>query len=137
MAWERRASAPGRRYYYQAQWIPGDRSTGRKGTVRKSYCPAAIAQQMATLDTQLTQERAIAAQVRRQERQDAERERDAEAAHYFGHLDVLDAACDVLVRQALEAAGYHQHKGEWRKQRNAGGPHGEAGAGHEGVGTGV
>ena len=45
---------------------------------------------------------------------EAERERlDALEAP----LAALNTACRDLTRRSLEAAGYHQHKGQWRKRR--------------------
>ena len=47
-------------------------------------------------------------------------ERD-ELSALDAELAVLDVLADAALRQALEAAGYHQHKrGEWRKKRNDG-----------------
>ena len=34
-------------------------------------------------------------------------------------LRQLDAICNEEMRKAYEAAGYHYHKGEWRKRRSA------------------
>jgi hypothetical protein len=57
------------------------------------------------------------------------RRREEEAAHYreererleaiVGPVLELDEAAAVLVQAELVAAGYHRHKGEWRRERNA------------------
>lgn len=57
-----------------------------------------------------------------QERRQAEREAMAAAraaqAAIDGPLDAAAAELRALVGEALRGAGYHQHKGTWRKRRD-------------------
>jgi hypothetical protein len=52
---------------------------------------------------------------REAERQEAREERDALKA-LEGQVDALGELADLLACGALLAAGFHQHKGEWRKR---------------------
>lgn len=54
---------------------------------------------------------------RREERKAQAAERQAQAA-IDRELDAAGAELRGLVREVLRAAGYHQHKGTWRKRRN-------------------
>jgi len=47
------------------------------------------------------------------------RERVARREALAEPLEELDELAGVLVRAALVAGGYHRHKGEWRKRRDA------------------
>ena len=103
MAWETRN---GNRYYY--------RKRREGGRVVSQYVGAGeLATAFAYLeDTSSKQRRAL-----------AKREAalfEAECQHWRGVETLardLDAAVRTLVREALTAAGYHQHKGQWRKRR--------------------
>jgi hypothetical protein len=56
--------------------------------------------------------RAVRERRRRDERAELERAREISEAGAE-----LDAAAKVLARAVLVAAGYHDHKGEWRRRR--------------------
>src|SRR4051812_4830368 len=43
----------------------------------------------------------------------------AEAREFETELLVFDALCNAIARDEQEAAGYHQHRGQWRKRRIA------------------
>jgi len=65
----------------------------------------------------------LAAQLDELEREQRQLDRAEELARR-GEMDALDSPlesfCDLtdsLVREALRAAGFHQHKGHWRKRR--------------------
>lgn len=67
---------------------------------------------------------ALLAQMDANDRRDAEIEREqreaAQARHAAidGQIEALCADTDRMVREVLEAAGYHQHdRGQWRKRR--------------------
>lgn len=102
MAWERRKH---RWYYYEKQRIGGS-------VVSTYYGTGLLAEYTAVLSeierTKHADERAAAARAR-QEQQRREREADTLAAH-----------CHDLAHLALLAAGFHQHKGTWRKRRAQG-----------------
>ncbi len=102
MAWEERN---GNRYYYQTE-------RDEDGTVRKRYIGAGeIAELIAHSDE--TRRRA---RKERRERQRAELERlqTADAA-----VEEFCKAVDTITRAALVAAGYRNHRGEWRLRRAA------------------
>ena len=94
----------GRVYYYKS------RRDGEK--VRKVYVGAGdFAQVAAKLDE--------AERLRRKEEAaywKAEREHLERSAAF---LQELTEAAEVLVRAHLLASGFHQHKGQWRRQRGA------------------
>lgn len=56
------------------------------------------------------------------ERREAERQKvcaiKGNLADIDLHLDVFCSQVDRLLSDSLLAAGYHQHKGQWRKKRN-------------------
>ena len=103
MAWEERR---GRRFYYQSE-------RGEDGRVKKRYIGTGeIAEAIAHADET---RRRVREERRAQEREQLER-MEALAAPVLE----IDAAADILARAHLVAAGYHQHKGEWRRGRNTG-----------------
>jgi hypothetical protein len=107
MAWETRRR--GGRYYTRSRKVRGR-------VVREYVGTGQIAELCAQLDAMEREERDSEAELQRA----AWRERNAHYAALFGPLDMLDAACDALVCQELEAAGYHQHhRGEWRRRRGS------------------
>jgi hypothetical protein len=89
-------------YYYQAR-PEGDR-------VVKEYVPAAIGKYAAILDEESREKREAdraalkAAQSKRDEVETA--------------LAELDSLADAAFAGAFLAAGYHDHKGQWRKRRH-------------------
>jgi hypothetical protein len=98
MGWERRGN---RQHFYTAR-----REGGR---VVKEYVPVAVAP--------------LAAQLAAEQRAERDAERAA-AARARADLDDLAAALDPVVeladlahRAAMLAAGYHDHKGQWRRRR--------------------
>lgn len=98
MGWERRGD---KLYYYQTE-----RENGR---VKKRYVGTGeIAETVAHVDE--TRRR-----VREQRRQRGLEE--LERMEALGDpLLKLEEATDVLARAHLVAAGYHRHKGEWRRE---------------------
>ena len=105
MAWERRG---GGLYYY--------RSERENGRVRKRYVGRGeVAELVAHADET---RRAVRERRRREERAELGRARElSEAGAELGAE--LDAAAEALARAEMVAAGYHNHKGEWRRRRNA------------------
>jgi hypothetical protein len=102
MAWEARAR--GGRYYYQ--------SLREAGEVRKKYIGAGeIAELIASADAT---RRRVRERRREEGREELERMRDLVAPALE-----LDEDVDALVRAHLAAAGFHLHRGEWRRGRNA------------------
>ncbi|MBN9520692.1 hypothetical protein J0H58_19605 [bacterium] len=98
MGWEQRGN---RRHYYTARRVGG--------RVVKEYVPDAVAPLAAQLAAEQRAER------------DAERAAIAQARAELDALaDVvapLDELAGLLHRAAMIAAGYHKHKGQWRKRR--------------------
>jgi hypothetical protein len=106
MGWEARG---GRKYFYRTVRVPG-------GFARVYYGRGAQAM-LASLEQGYQRAlRQAAARARR--RAD---ERQAAAARAARPLDELAA---LLVRATLVAAGYHQHRRHWRKNRHARDDHG-------------
>jgi hypothetical protein len=100
VAWEVRGNA--HRYYYRTQRLAD-------GRVKKSYVGPGSAGELA----------AAADQVKRAERDLAiQRHRDLIqlVARMTEPLTDLCRDCDVVTEAALLAAGYHRHRGEWRKR---------------------
>ena len=98
MGWERRGN---REHFYTAR-----REGGR---VVKEYVPVAVAPFAAQLADEQRAERAG-------ERDAAARAR-AELDALAATLDPLDELAALAHRAAMLAAGYHNHKGQWRKRR--------------------
>lgn len=105
MAWETRKA--GGRYYTRSRRVGG--------RVRREYVPLSIASIVAQMDEEERLEREERAMERRREREAME---DA-ARNLFAPLDALDALCRVKVAEALSAAGYYEHKREWRRRGHA------------------
>jgi hypothetical protein len=101
MAFESRKG--GRQYYYRAQ-------RAADGRVVKQYLGGGpAAQAAAKADSQ-----------RRQELQEARAASHAALDELVGVAAPLDEhgrMCDMLVKAELLLAGYHEHKGRWRKRR--------------------
>jgi hypothetical protein len=101
VAWERRGD---NLYYYQAE--------REDGQVRKKYLGAGeIAELVAHADETIRRTK-----TERRERERAELE---EARCLASAADELHGAVEVLAHAELVAAGYHRHKGEWRRRRDA------------------
>jgi hypothetical protein len=102
MAWERRG---GQAYYY--------RSVRDGGRVKKEYLGAGeFAEALARSDEAIRRARQM-----ERERGRAEAERLRELAAPVLRLD--EAADELLRAEELVAAGFHRHKGVWRRGRNA------------------
>jgi hypothetical protein len=101
MAWERRGS---NLYYYQSQRV--------NGRVRKKYVGAGeLAQTIAHADETIRQSRAAQSERARVELE--------EARTIASAGEELCEAADILAVAQLVAAGYHRHKGQWRRRRRA------------------
>ncbi len=102
MAWEARGA---RKYYYQSRRT-------RDGRVRKLYRGhGALAELTASLDAAAQAERKAAAEAWKEQKR---REEAVEAA-----LKDFCCECGIFVQAALMAAGYHEHRGQWRRQRGS------------------
>jgi hypothetical protein len=97
----------GRLYLYKKVW--------KNGTCRSEYAGPA-ASPITQLDAQLDK---LSRTRRELARMDAEDERDrwAKLASPPPLLLELEATARIAVAEALTAAGYHEHKRVWRKQR--------------------
>ena len=101
MAWERRGDGL---YYY--------RSVRDRGRVRKEYVGRGeIAEVIAHADEAIRKSREARAE---RDRRDLERAQGLATC-----ADGLDEAAEILARAEMVAAGYHRHKGEWRRRRDA------------------
>jgi hypothetical protein len=101
LAWERRGE---NFYYYQSE-----REDGR---VRKKYIgTGAIADLIARADETIRRTRA--------ERRDRELAELEEARGLASAADELHEAAEILAQAEMVAAGYHRHKGQWRRRRDA------------------
>lgn len=97
MAWDKRG------YYY--------RSVKSQGRVNREYLgKGRVAALVAQMDAIEREDRAAK---RNEAIQDRERLKELDAT-----LDRLDAFADAAVVVLLEEAGFHRHKGEWRKRRD-------------------
>lgn len=100
MPWENRN---GREYYYRKRRI------GRH--VISEYVGSGwLAELTAAIDEQ--------EQAQRQAEQQAQRQVREQQKEIDSDLDRLDDYVRALTRARLLLAGYHNHKGEWRKKRN-------------------
>jgi hypothetical protein len=99
MAWK---TINGRRYYYKSERVGG--------RVKSTYFGAgesgSLMAEMVALERL---ERAADREELREERQDSEAEETAVSEWFDGVQAVADAA--------MIAAGFHQHKGQWRRKR--------------------
>ena len=100
MGWECRGSS---QYYY--------RKIRRGRRVVSEYVGAG---EFAILTALLDEEQ----RAERQEQQEAERRRREEADQIDHELARFDDTLRLLTTIMLEEAGYHRHKGQWRKQRH-------------------
>src|SRR5215218_7780112 len=101
MGWESRGRGT-RRYYTRSQWVDG--------RVVREYFGSGVLGEIAALEDEYK---------RRQREEEAacwkEEKQSLEAGAAF--LDELAQAAEVLLRAQLLASGFHQHKGQWRRQR--------------------
>jgi hypothetical protein len=103
MAWEQRKDSANR-YYYRSLRAKDGRvvktyhGTGHRGAL------AADADRLKRVEQslQLQRHRALLYNIQ----------------HVAGPLAELCEACDLITEAALLAAGYHNHRGEWRKKRH-------------------
>lgn len=100
MAWETRQGLG--RYY--------TRSFRVNGRVVRQYVGAGLVGELAAAEDQKERERRRLAR----EVQLRDRERLEAITQVLGTLAALS---EVSIKEALERAGYHRHKGQWRKQR--------------------
>ncbi len=100
MGWERRGNS---QYYY--------RKIRRGRRVVSEYVGSG---EFAILTALLDEEQ----RADRQEQQEAERRRREEADQIDHELAQIDDKLRLLTTIMLEEAGYHRHKGQWRKQRH-------------------
>ena len=99
MSWEERR---GRLYYY--------RSVREGKRVRKEYAGGgALGQLTAQIDEFERLQREVEETSWKEERDRLERS--------AGFLRELEEAAEVLIRAQLLVAGFHKHKGEWRRLR--------------------
>jgi hypothetical protein len=99
VAWERRGS---NLYYYQSERVDG--------RVRKKYVGAGeVAQAIAHADETIRRSRAAQSERGRVELE--------EARTLVSAGEELCEAADILAVAELVAAGYHRHKGQWRRRR--------------------
>ena len=99
MGWETRGS---RRYFYRKHWNGGQVISEYVGT--GAIGELAVLQDQQRRADRCRRREAVRARIRDGQAIDAELERAA---------DKLRAAATIL----LEAAGYHRHKGTWRRKR--------------------
>jgi hypothetical protein len=92
----------GRRYFYKSE-----REGGR---VKTTYYGAGEAGLLfSTLDAETRAEREAVRKERKQEKEES----DAEDRAVAGWFDDVQAVADA----AMIAAGFHKHKGQWRRKR--------------------
>lgn len=99
MAWETRGG--GGRYY--------TRSRREGGRVVREYCGKGAGAQLAAALDEFDRAERMAARLA--ERRDRERLADEQAA-----LAAVLGVIDTAVTAELDAAGYHYHRGEWRRR---------------------
>lgn len=102
MGWETRK---GRGRYYT-------RSRRVNGRVVREYVGVGL---MGELAAATDERRRAKLEVERAER----KRQQAKAQGVVDALRVLGAAADELIAQRLTEAGYHYHKGEWRRSRKS------------------
>ena len=99
MGWEERRGRP---YYY--------RSVREGKRVRKEYVGGgALGQLLAQIDE--------LKRLQRKEEEASWREEQERLQRNAGFLRELEEAAEILTRAELLAAGFHKHKGEWRRKR--------------------
>lgn len=101
MAWEKRKR--GGRYFTRSVRINGR-------VVRFYFGAGPVAEAVAALDAQKRTERAT--------RLKAVAEEQACVEQIEAELEALDDLCRDLVHASMEEAGYHEHRGQWRRYRS-------------------
>jgi hypothetical protein len=99
VAWEERG---GGRYYYRTRWV--------NGRPVKEYVGGGLAGRLASESDRIDRERREARAL------EEKREREKLEALAAPVLELSEAA-EILARAHLIAAGFHRHKGEWRRAR--------------------
>jgi hypothetical protein len=103
MAWEQRKNTS-QRYYYRSLRLPDGRvvktyyGTGHRGATAAD----ADRRKRAEQSLQLQRHGALLAHIQ----------------HVASQLVERCKTCDLITEAALLAAGYHNHRGEWRKKRH-------------------
>jgi hypothetical protein len=100
VAWEERG---GGRYYYRTRWV--------NGRPVKEYVGGGLAGRLASEADRIARERREARAL------EERREREKLEALAAPVLELSEAA-EILARAHLIAAGFHRHKGEWRRERD-------------------
>ncbi|MBV8383005.1 MAG: hypothetical protein JOZ63_10375 [Planctomycetaceae bacterium] len=102
MGWKR---INGREYYYKSEWVGG--------RVRSAYFGTGeLASLVASLDAEAREGREAGRRELRAEREQA----DAEEREISAWFDGIQAVADG----AMRSAGFHKHKGQWRRRRDGG-----------------
>src|SRR5215204_1531027 len=99
MGWEERRSRP---YYY--------RSVREGKRVRKEYGGGGSLGQLAAQIDELER-------LQREEEEASCKEEQERLERSAGFLRELEEATEILTRAELLVAGFHKHKGEWRRLR--------------------
>ena len=99
MGWEERR---GRLYYY--------RSVRKGKRVRKEYAGGGALGQLAAQIDELKR-------LQRKEEEASCKEERERLERSAGFLRELEEAAEILTRAELLVAGFHKHKGEWRRRR--------------------
>src|ERR1017187_850093 len=100
MSWEQRR---GRSYFYRKVRVGG--------RVRSKYVGSGIVGQLCAADDEDKRRN-------RQAKRAAERATRHAEAEIDRHLAEVELALAGMTYATLSAAGYHQHKGQWRKKRD-------------------
>lgn len=101
MAWETRR---GKQYYYRSHRL-------ESGRVRKEYCGTGLAAMAAAKADEDAREA-------RQQERDTIRQIEAEMRPVKDLMNSLEEGVRLLMAGTLLAAGYHNHRGHWRKRRD-------------------
>jgi hypothetical protein len=103
MAWETRGSNKDQRYYY--------RSVKVNGRVTRKYCGTGPSGEAAAREDEERREKC------RQAREELVNVKQCEAEILQLMAD-LSHQCTLLARASLISAGFHSHRGNWRKRRH-------------------
>jgi hypothetical protein len=103
MAWESRKDS-GNQYYYRSKRLPD-------GRIVKTYCGTGITAAAAA-------EADRAERLKREQEVQYQRGLIADVEPVGKMLDAFCDSCTIVTAATLLAAGYHNHKSEWRKRRH-------------------